>query len=882
MKNSLKRVLCALLDIEQLERRDVPSVVYWTGDAGTTGWNDAGNWSTVDPATSNVPSQILPGPTDSVVIDLPAVTVDHSAASQDVIGSLQVTAANVTLNLSAGTLDLSGAGGSGVFQVDQAGDVVNLQGGTLKDATVTSGTTIVSGDPAGTLDGVTLDGTLQVGAKATIADGLILNGSIIVGNAVGPESALNFVLTFDDSNGPQTLSGPGQIDFTSGTIQISGAALTISAGITIKGGTTSNTAVPAQDWIIGPIDLQGTINDDAGALIYINFDKGPGSLFTWQGPAGTLVPWTNDGTIEVSNGMLGLGGPWTNNGSITAGSGARLNLGDDWVAPGAVDPNPTGDAWVNNGTISTDTTNVILGGNLSWSPTNLDLAALGLGKDTVSIMGTLDNSNHTLVLAPGITSVTGNWTIGPGHIDGGTIDETAATLIDEGTMTFNGVTFINPPSGDPPSGPSTSPAQPADPVHSMGPNGRYVDLLYVRLLGRTADAQGGTYFVGALDNGQASQVEVAEQILHSQEYLTREVTQLYQTVLGRAPDAGGLASSIAMLASGASSTQFEAFLLGSAEYYSNAGGTDAKFVSALFQTVLDRKADTITVQNFTQEIAGGVSRATVAAQVLGSPDNVILELGSIYQTVLNRTFDSEGVIYFSAFLLNGGSTEQMTLQLATSSEFVGMANGDVGQVFVTQVYQALLGRAPEPAVLTSLAGAIDAGTATRLQIVAAIQNSTEYRTDAVDSLYQQVLGRAPDPSGLTGALAFLGQAGMLSQLESILLSSNEFFTVKGGGTDSGFLSALYQVALNRAVDTSSVQTFDQSLAGGASRATVVADVLFSSESQTQAVADLYNNYLGRSADPGGLTGALAGLQSGASLDQIAAMLIASPEYLDRF
>ena len=636
---------------------------------------------------------------------------------------------------------------------------------------------------------------------------------------------------------------------------------------------------PAQDWINGPIDNFGAIDDDSGGFILINYNQGPGSLYPWQSSAGSLVPWTNNGTIEVSSGTLSLGGPWTNNGTITATSGTTLNLGDRWVGPGAIDPNPTGDGWVNNGTISTNSTNVTLGGNLTWSPTNLDLAALGLGTDTVSINGTLDNSSHILTLAPGVTSISGSWIVF-GQFDGGTVDETAAALSVQGYGTLNGVTLINPPAAVPPFGIVSSPAQPASTIQAMGPNGRYVDLLYERLLGRTADAPGGTCFY-ALDGGQTTQVQVAEQIIHSQEYYSREVTQLYQSVLGRAPDAGGLASSVAMLAGGTTSTQFEAFLLGSPEYYSNAGGTNSEFVSALFQTVLDRIADTISVQYFTQEIAGGVSRSTVAEQVLGSPDDMVPQVRSIYETVLNRDFDSEGISYFGAILLNGGTPEQVVLQLATSPEFVAAANGDVGQVFVTQVYQALLGRAPESAVLTSLAGAIDGGTATRLQIVTAIQNSTEYRTDAVDSLYQQVLGRVPDPVGLTGSLAFLQQGGTLSQLESMLLSSNVFFTVKGGGTDSGFVSALYQVALNRTVDSGGVQIFGLALTSGAPRASIVADLLNSSESQTLEVQGLYNNYLGRSADSGGLVRALAELQGGASLDQISAILIASSEYLDR-
>ena len=120
----------ALPFVEHLEKRDVPSAtIYWTGGAGTTNWDQAGNWSTVDPLIGNLPSMVLPGPTDNVIIDLAGVTVDHSAGSHDVIGSLRVTGAHVTLKLSAGILDLSGAGTSGTFQVDQAGDVVNLRGG---------------------------------------------------------------------------------------------------------------------------------------------------------------------------------------------------------------------------------------------------------------------------------------------------------------------------------------------------------------------------------------------------------------------------------------------------------------------------------------------------------------------------------------------------------------------------------------------------------------------------------------------------------------------------------------------------------------------------------------------------------------------------------
>ena len=119
-----------------------PATVYWTGDAGDNNWDDPGNWSFVDPARRNVPESVLPGPNDNVVIDVAGATVNHAITSYDTIRSLKVTAPGVTLNLDSGTLDLSGGGTLGTFQAESPGDVVNLMGGVLKSASVTSGTTI--------------------------------------------------------------------------------------------------------------------------------------------------------------------------------------------------------------------------------------------------------------------------------------------------------------------------------------------------------------------------------------------------------------------------------------------------------------------------------------------------------------------------------------------------------------------------------------------------------------------------------------------------------------------------------------------------------------------------------------------------------------------
>lgn len=105
-----------------------PTTLYWTGDAGDENWDTPGNWSTVDPLVTNQQQFVLPTPNDNVVVDLPGSVILHNTTNYETISSFTVTAPNVSLNLGAGTLDLSGSGTRGTFQVDQLDDIVTMEG----------------------------------------------------------------------------------------------------------------------------------------------------------------------------------------------------------------------------------------------------------------------------------------------------------------------------------------------------------------------------------------------------------------------------------------------------------------------------------------------------------------------------------------------------------------------------------------------------------------------------------------------------------------------------------------------------------------------------------------------------------------------------------
>jgi hypothetical protein len=166
-------------------------------------------------------------------------------------------------------------------------------------------------------------------------------------------------------------------------------------------------------------------------------------------------------------------------------------------------------------------------------------------------------------------------------------------------------------------------------------------------------------------------------------------------------------------------------------------------------------------------------------------------------------------------------------------------------------------------------------------VAAGIENSTEFRTDAVQNAYQQFLRRSADPGGLAFWVNFLQQGQTIEQMEAGIVGSAEYLQTRGGGTTAGFLTALYQDALGRAIDTVGQGIFTQQLAGGASRGQVASQVFASTEFQQALVQSDYRLLLNRVADPAGLNAFVTALQQGQTDQQIAAAIAGSDEFFAR-
>ena len=225
-----------------------------------------------------------------------------------------------TLSNTNTTLTLDAASGSWVLQ----GGAV--YGGTI--VTINGASLMVSG--SGTLDGVTVNGVLDVGSSVngtslTVTNGLVLNGTALVGN---PTNNNYGYISFA---GSQSLSGSGAVVFGGSTSSSSGyyyntlrvvnaaTTLTLGPGITVRGknGTIGYNPTWGGATNVAVVN-QGTISADvSGGTITIN-----------------AQPFSNLGLAQALNGgTLKLNNSWSNSGTLVE-SGGTLNLGGSFSTAG--------------------------------------------------------------------------------------------------------------------------------------------------------------------------------------------------------------------------------------------------------------------------------------------------------------------------------------------------------------------------------------------------------------------------------------------------------------------------------------------------------------------------------------------------------------------
>jgi hypothetical protein len=163
----------------------------------------------------------------------------------------------------------------------------------------------------------------------------------------------------------------------------------------------------------------------------------------------------------------------------------------------------------------------------------------------------------------------------------------------------------------------------------------------------------------------------------------------------------------------------------------------------------------------------------------------------------------------------------------------------------------------------------------------------EYRRNEINAAYEQYLHR---PADLVGEEYFLNLVnssqgihsgpGTERRTSAILISSQEFYA-NSGGTDQGFITAIFQDALHRNPDAQALAFYVGELQAGYTHVEIATQILNSTEALTNNVQNLYQRYLGRAADPEGLQAFLFNYSQGYGTENNTETLLTTDEFYNR-
>ncbi len=198
--------------------------------------------------------------------------------------------------------------------------------------------------------------------------------------------------------------------------------------------------------------------------------------------------------------------------------------------------------------------------------------------------------------------------------------------------------------------------------------------------------------------------------------------------------------------------------------------------------------------------------------------------------------------------------------------------------FLNHLFLILLGRSIDPAELDAFGQSLAQGTS-RQQIASMVLDSPEYRARVVQETYARYLRRDADPGALSSFAADLARGSTRTQLAASIIGSSEYYETRAHGANNEFVNAVYQDLLNRPIDLAALNELMMALNGGTTRAELAAQILASAEYRERFGQDTYRAVLHRAANLAELRSWLNMPADGTMDDVLTAALAGSQEFL---
>lgn len=219
-------------------------------------------------------------------------------------------------------------------------------------------------------------------------------------------------------------------------------------------------------------------------------------------------------------------------------------------------------------------------------------------------------------------------------------------------------------------------------VVSVGPptaNANYIENLYHDVLGRYGFPEEIGYWSAKMDAGM-TRGQMAQTFSMTPEFLGHMVDSDFQSMVGSAPAANdpGRAFWVNFLTNLGNNDTLIGSLGASSSYYTQAGGTDAGFITSLYSRVLHRSTgpSPADIQYWAAygPFAGSLpARLQVANNFAYSTEQHASVARGWYQTFLGRGPDGPGLAYWTGNLDHGVLQQVMVNSFIASDEFYSHA-----------------------------------------------------------------------------------------------------------------------------------------------------------------------------------------------------------------
>lgn len=200
-----------------------------------------------------------------------------------------------------------------------------------------------------------------------------------------------------------------------------------------------------------------------------------------------------------------------------------------------------------------------------------------------------------------------------------------------------------------------------------------------------------------------------------------------------------------------------------------------RFVRAVYLDLLGRAPSDAELARDAARVDGGTSRRVITTELARSTEWIGHLIDTYYDDTLGREPDPAGRAYWINQIRTRAKTPARVAALFySSSEYFNGIGGGTRKSWITELYQAVLGREPDR---EGLAFWTDATRRHNREWTAmTFINSSESRRRRVRVLYRDLLGRQPDAGGLTYWSGVLLRTGDDVGLAVELTASNEYFT----------------------------------------------------------------------------------------------------------